>query len=200
LIKGLSGRVIIRAYKGGSSVKITDGAGREIDHATTDSNGLCSLILKPSSNASYFIRVDGDSTKTPLPRVEENGCSLQLTPARNKDPIKIMVTSPPGSALRKEELILIVSSRGKIYHSSSFIQGSRRAASGICAGQEYGAPRSGTCADLSSHVQWNGWCGSGRTGPRKHAASAFETISRRARNDRRNPRDEHRCACRLTSA
>jgi hypothetical protein len=125
LIKGLSGKVIIRTYKEGSIVKITDGAGVEIDHVTTDSNGLCSAVLAPRGNRSYFIRVDGDSAKIPL-LVEDNGCSLRLTPSGKKEePIKVAVTSPPGSTLRHEELILIVSSRGKIYHTATFIQGER---------------------------------------------------------------------------
>lgn len=124
-IKGLPGKIIIRTYKAGVGVKITDGAGQEIARATTDNQGLCSVILTPTDNRPYFVLVDGESTKSPLPGVEDNGCSLQLTPGRKGEPIKVVVTSPPGSGLRHDELMLVASASGKIFHTATFSQGAR---------------------------------------------------------------------------
>ncbi|MCZ6900016.1 MAG: hypothetical protein O7F74_07235 [Bacteroidetes bacterium] len=125
LIRDISNKISIRSYRAGSTVQIIDGAGQEIGRTTTDINGVGSIIFTPMKYAAYYLRIDGDSIQTPLPKVEDDGCSLRLSPARKEKPVKILITSPPASALREKEIYIIVSARGKIFHTVTILQGAR---------------------------------------------------------------------------
>jgi hypothetical protein len=124
LIRGISNRVSIHTWRAGSSVQIMDAEGREILRTTTDANGLASGIFTPI-RTSYFVQMTGDPGRTPLPATEDDGCSMRLIPAQREEPVKILVASPPASALRPQELIIMVSTRGRIYHTATFIQGNK---------------------------------------------------------------------------
>jgi hypothetical protein len=126
LIGGVNNRIVVCTPRDGSIVKIINGLGQEASQTTTDRSGVGSIVFRPTKNTSYYVQVAEDSLKIPLPVVENDGCSLLLTPAKNEeDSIKINITSPLGSILRNEELFILVSSRGKIYHTASFIQGEK---------------------------------------------------------------------------
>ena len=125
LVREVSNKISIRTGRPGSAVQIIDAAGQEIVRTSTDGNGIASAIFKPLRNASYFVQLTGDSARAPLPSTEVDGCSLLLTPAGREEPVKIIITSPPASMLRNEELILIVGSRGKIYHTATVLQGTK---------------------------------------------------------------------------
>ena len=125
LVRDVSNKVSIRTGKPGSAVQIIDAGGQEIARTSTDGNGMASVIFKPIRNASYFAQLTGESARAPLPPTEDDGCSLLLTPAGKEEPVKIIITSPPASMLRNEELVLIVSSRGKIYHTATVLQGTK---------------------------------------------------------------------------
>jgi len=125
LVNGISNKVAIQTHCPKCVVQVIDNEGKEIARHSTDINGVSSIIFTPTNKTSYFARIVGDSAKALLPKTEDDGCSLQLTPARRVDPVKIIIASPVGSAHRDEELVILVTSRGKVFHTAAFTQGSK---------------------------------------------------------------------------
>jgi len=122
LIAGIDNHLIIRTRGAGERVKIMDAAGHAIAETSTDINGVGSIAFKPLRKTFYFVHVN-DSVTASLPNVEEDGCSLQLIQSSGGDSIKFMVTSPPDSRLRHDELVFIASGKGKIFYATPLIEG-----------------------------------------------------------------------------
>ncbi|HLZ17712.1 MAG TPA: hypothetical protein VKQ08_11755, partial [Cyclobacteriaceae bacterium] len=106
-------------------VQITEASGLEVERTTTDAHGMGSLTFTPHKNASYFLRIMNDKTKIVSLKIEDEGCSLRLVLGRREEPIKILAASPPGSPLRAQQLVIIVTAGGKVYHSVAFVQGEK---------------------------------------------------------------------------
>jgi hypothetical protein len=124
LVRGVPSKISILTNKPRTSVQIIDSEGRDISQVTTDAQGMGAITFVPLQNAAYFGRIIGESFQTALPIVESDGISLQLSvPGKLIDPLKIRLASPQGSTLRNQELLIILSSRGKISHTENFIQG-----------------------------------------------------------------------------
>lgn len=124
LIRDVSNKVIIRTHRPGSIIQVVDAAGQEIGQAISDIHGLASVTFTPGRNDSYFARFAGEAAQIPLPPVEEYGCSLLFTSDRTGT-VKMVIASPPGSALRNEELIMVISAQGKIYYTVTATQGTK---------------------------------------------------------------------------
>lgn len=123
LIRAISNKVVIQTPKSGSRFRVVDASGKEINQGTTDAQGVASFILNPSRNMAYSIKVDEGVAGIPLPATEDDGCGIILTSNMEDKSVKMQFASPPGSAFRKEELIVMVTVSGKIYYSRSFNQG-----------------------------------------------------------------------------
>jgi hypothetical protein len=113
LIYGIPCKVGIRSNRKNAAIQLVDAEGLEVGSTTTDSNGIGAIIFTPLKK-SYVARIIGDTTQTALPLTKEDGCSLFLQPSTDTEPAKIRITSPEGSPLRNQELMIIVSSLSKI--------------------------------------------------------------------------------------
>jgi hypothetical protein len=128
LIKEVANKVSFQSNRVNSSLRIFDQVGIEVQQAVTDNNGVASITFTPTGGNSYFAQAAGDTAKIRLPSIEDDGCSILLTPSNAKEKeVKMIVSSPFSSSLRNEELIVVVSSRGKIYYATIFILGMRQA-------------------------------------------------------------------------
>ncbi|MFM9839359.1 MAG: hypothetical protein ACKVOQ_13910 [Cyclobacteriaceae bacterium] len=126
LIRDVSNKVVLKTNRPKSTIQINNSEGTEIGQATTDPQGVGAIVITPTQSISYFAKVVGESAQAALPKVENDGCSLLLTaPGASIESIKIRITSPVGSAHRREELIVMISSREKIYHTETLSQGDK---------------------------------------------------------------------------
>jgi hypothetical protein len=126
LVRNVPSKISILTNNPRTSVQIIDTEGRDMGQVTTDAQGMGVITLTPLQNASYFARIIGKYFQTSLPTVESDGVSLQLSvPDKLTEPLKIHLASPQGSTFRNQELLIILSSRGKICHTASFIQGDK---------------------------------------------------------------------------
>ncbi len=121
LIRNVANRVVIDAGAGGASVELTDGRKKVIDRVVSDKNGYASLIITPEQNETYYLKVNNASAPTPMPAVEDDGISVQVSHGVNK-PIIVLLAAPPDSPLLRQEHTVIVTARGKICHHTTIQQ------------------------------------------------------------------------------
>jgi len=122
LVRSVPNKISIKS-QAAAAIQVVDSKNQEVGSATTDVNGLATVVFTPEINTSYFVKRISDAVKVSLPVVEDDGCVLLVTPSAGiSEPVKIIASSPPSSLLRNQELVMIVSSKGKIYHTASFTQ------------------------------------------------------------------------------
>lgn len=113
LIRGIQSKVGITSNRKNASIQLVDSDGQEVGKTITDNNGVGAIIFTPLKKF-YFARIMGDATQVTLPSTENEGCSLFLQQSNSGESVKIRINSAEGSELRNQELMIIVSSRGKI--------------------------------------------------------------------------------------
>jgi len=113
LIRGIQNKVGILSNRKNAPIQLVDAEGLVVGETVTDRNGVGAIIFTPIKK-SYFAWIINDSMQVALPPTEEDGCSLSLRPSNDSAPVEIQITSPAGSTLRHQELLIIVSSLGKI--------------------------------------------------------------------------------------
>jgi hypothetical protein len=125
LIRDVQNKLSIHSSIAGSVVLIVDSDEIEIARVTTDMQGIGSVKFIPKLNKKYYATIVGDTIRTPLSETRSDGVSLLLETERIGESIKIVATSPQGSELRDKELAVMVSSRSKIYYTTTFRQGNQ---------------------------------------------------------------------------
>lgn len=118
LIRGIETKVGILSNRINTAIQLVDSDGLEVGRTITDSHGVGAITFIPLKK-SYFARIMGDSTQVTLPLTKDDGCSLFLQPATHAHSVKIRIASPAESPLRNQQLMIIVSSRGKIQFSQT---------------------------------------------------------------------------------
>lgn len=113
LIRGIQSKVGILSNRINAAIQLVDSDGLEVGRTITDSNGIGAITFIPLKQ-SYFARIMGDSTQVTLSSTEDDGCSLFLQPSNGGESAKIRIASPAESPLRNQQLMIIVSSHGKI--------------------------------------------------------------------------------------
>lgn len=123
LVRDIANKIVIQTSLPLATVQVINSAGQEVQQFTSDVNGLAFSSFIPKSGEHYFARVIGDTTRTSLPNVDDDGIALQLKVHQSKsEPIQLTLASPTGSALRNEELSILITSKGKTRFSTSFTQ------------------------------------------------------------------------------
>jgi len=125
LIREVPNNIGVLAYSSGSSIEIIDERGQVVGKIITDTNGVGAISFVPKVNGSYSIQISGIPKKIPLPPVENDGIAVVVTPSKEDERAKIIITSPINSISRKDELTMILSAKGKIYYTVSIQQGSQ---------------------------------------------------------------------------
>lgn len=120
LIAGVFNKVVIQASPPGERLQLTTDEGQALQLFKTDNNGFASVTFMPEINKRYYIERENESKTYALPVPQADGCSIIATSSQSEGPLKVMVSSPEGSAYRKEELIILLSANGKIYSSGKF--------------------------------------------------------------------------------
>lgn len=119
LIRDVANKISLRTHKPASFVQIVDDSGSVRGETTTDGQGMGSILFTPASGATYFARTEGVAIQTPLPDTEDDGCSLLFSLAGNGKPVRLTVSAPQSSKFRSEELVLILSGKGRMVHSTT---------------------------------------------------------------------------------
>lgn len=123
LVRGLTTSVVVRSYPPKSSVQIADESGAVLGTTITDEMGFGSISFLPGSG-SYYAKMAG-AANAPLPKPEEDGCNLLFIPSTPGHAAKVQVTAPANSALRQNELLMLISAGGRIRHSASIMLSSQ---------------------------------------------------------------------------
>lgn len=111
LISNIENRISLYTNQS-STLQIINEAGAELGRATPNKQGVCSIRFTPLPNIPYFVRNVGDTNTTALPATEAVGYSLRLFTDGDKTKIRI-------SAPAHEEVTLMITARGKVYHSAT---------------------------------------------------------------------------------
>ncbi len=118
LIRGIPNKVSIMTNRVNVPVQIIDSATKEEGRTITDNNGLASIVFVPDEGINYFVKIEGDTTRTALSSVEE-GYRITLAQVNKKeDSVRVLIIPSPGASVQKE-LYFIVSAKGKIHYSTA---------------------------------------------------------------------------------
>ncbi|MBY0435171.1 MAG: hypothetical protein K2U26_13770, partial [Cyclobacteriaceae bacterium] len=115
LIEGISNRLIVTI--GSSQVEKVDLL--EDGVVLTSSQvfqGLSSLTLTPQPGKKYSLKL-GDRSLD-ITGIKKDGLSLSVTPNFERGPVKIVITVPPNSNYRKQDLTLLLTIKGEVGYSA----------------------------------------------------------------------------------
>ena len=114
LVGGVSNRVILKSAPSGR-VTIKNQGGETIVGASLNANGLGEVKFIPAPG--MYAELEGNSQKFPIQA--EDAIAIQLTPSTLlQEPQEVTLSMPATSALRAQNLYMIVTSRNKISFTS----------------------------------------------------------------------------------
>lgn len=126
LVEGIPNRVVAHS-SGVQAVQIIDDLGQVRSEFMLDEQGLGSFLITPESNKGYFARITGKAQQYKLPDAVSDGIALQLTSGMNTEPLKLLVSAPSKSDLRKQNLYVMMTAQSKVNYSAPIRLGSTEA-------------------------------------------------------------------------
>ncbi|MBL7877903.1 MAG: hypothetical protein JNL53_19720 [Cyclobacteriaceae bacterium] len=117
LIAGIFNRIVFRTSKAGSSVRIENHLNQQVGTVHSNKYGIAVFEFTPEKGSSYFAHAIDDDFKSPLPAVEDDGCSIHLNFATGSINPNLKIEIPTSSKYRGDLFAFIVS-QNKIYSSS----------------------------------------------------------------------------------
>ncbi len=112
LVSGVSNRVVIKSSPSGR-VTIKNQGGETIVSATLNSNGLGEIKFVPSIGC--YAELEGNNQKFLINQLEQDGIAIQLTSSTLlQEPQEVTLLIPVTSALRNQDLYLVVTARNRI--------------------------------------------------------------------------------------
>lgn len=121
LVQGVRNRVVIVAPDKTTRTFTIDTDGREVAVVNLDQFGTGSFVFTPQKGEMYFATANG--RRTPLPVVEEDGCSVQIESPIDKTSLKAMIALPGSSRWRLGELVAALTVNGHLTYTASFQPG-----------------------------------------------------------------------------
>jgi hypothetical protein len=112
LIGGVANRVIIKSTPSGR-VSIKSQSGETIVSTSLNNNGLGEVKFVPSGGV--YAELEGNIQRFPISQLEQDGIAMQLTPSTLlQEPQEVTLSIPTTSALRNQDLYLVLTARNKI--------------------------------------------------------------------------------------
>jgi hypothetical protein len=124
LVHGVRNRVVIVAPDSLTGTVTIHAAGRDVAVVTLDRFGTGSFVFTPQKGDSYFAVANGK--QTPLPPVEDDGCSLQLVTPFDKMSLTASIGLPSTSRWRESEMVAALTVNGQLYYAAAFAPGRRQ--------------------------------------------------------------------------
>lgn len=112
IVSGVTNRVILKSTPAGR-VTIKSQSGETIVSTSLNANGLGDVKFIPT--AGIYAELEGNNQKFPIIQTDQEGIAIQLAPSTLlQEPQEVALSIPATSALRGQNLYLIVTSRNKI--------------------------------------------------------------------------------------
>lgn len=121
LVAGIPCRVAFKALKSNGNAATVKGSvfdreGKEMTDFSTFHEGMGYFMLEPLSDEQYYVQIEGDTTRFPLPEIKEEAFSLTTTWRNEK--LLISVNHSHGQAL--PPLYLVAHKGGMLIHAQAW--------------------------------------------------------------------------------
>jgi hypothetical protein len=116
-VAGVKNRVVIIARDSVTREYTINAEGRDIAVATLDKFGTGSVVITPQKGDSYFAIANGK--QSPLPAVEDDGCTVQLTTLPDNTTLYASFSLPIRSPWREGELVAALTVNGTLYFTAA---------------------------------------------------------------------------------
>jgi hypothetical protein len=113
-IAGLTNKVVVRTNAQDEIVDgiVIDDAGMTVVTVKLRA-GMGAIFLNPAIGRTYKLRIN--DREFALPKVENDGLSILFNKSKNRSPVRLVITAPDGSPLRKQNLQLLLTLNGRVY-------------------------------------------------------------------------------------
>lgn len=123
LVQGVRNRVVVVAADPDIRTLSIDTEGREVAVVNLDEFGTGSFMFTPRKGDMYFATANGN--RTPLPAVEEDGCSVLIEAPFDKTSVRATIGLPGTSRWRQGEIVAALTVNGQLYYTAAFAPGRR---------------------------------------------------------------------------
>lgn len=127
LVQSVPNKVVAITNQKGVVWQVKDDKQQIVAQFITDNTGQGFMVFTPQPGVRYMAVPEGSDKSSVLPNAVAEGASILLTPNQNGEPVKVLLAAPQGSALRGDDLTVLVVAEQGIQYSAAVNLGDKEA-------------------------------------------------------------------------